>query len=322
MVNLGLPPLDLEGSVGDFLTFILPAVDGCNLKCSFCVISQRREISYTQLEAADFVRFLHDISIRKTVVGVALQGYEPLLPDTLRYTVEILEEANRLAIPTSVVTNGIRLRAAMPALATLKPNKIGVSLDAADARRHDRLRGLDGAWLETVAGINDGLRQLPDARQRIVVVSTLMPERRSYLEGMPQMLAGLGVREWIINPLMTIGKNPWTQANKRQRLVDDLTLLSDAAACHDIDLTIDDELGLLTSSFTEAEIEGARRLSIRTLPAGVTLSRLVPSGQLAVGMDIARPQSPTAPRWQPGNEHPADFLAMMARGSAEMHCIA
>lgn len=209
MASIGLPSDDWEGGTcGNFLTFILPTDAGCNLKCSFCLISQRKEITVRQLDPSGFVQFIRDIALIEPVIGIALQGYEPLLPGTLPYTTAILAAGKELGIPVSLVTNGTHLGSAMPELAALTPNKIGASLDAADPERHDRLRGVSGAWNQTVDGIGEGLRQLPDAAKRFAVISTLMPQRRAYLDEMPALLSRLGIREWIVNPLLTLKKIP------------------------------------------------------------------------------------------------------------------
>ena len=323
MASIGLPSDDWEtNAYGNFLTFVLPAVSGCNLKCSYCLISQRKEITVRELDPSDFVRFIRDIAQIEPVIGIALQGYEPLLPGTLSYTTAILAAGKELGIPVSLVTNGTHLRTAMPELTALTPKKIGVSLDAADPERHDRLRGVSGAWHQTVDGIGEGLRHLPDAEKRFVVVSTLMPQKRAYLNEMPALLSCLGIREWIVNPLIILKKNSWSDAGKRERLADDLHALSAAAGRHNIEITIDDELGLLKSSFAGSEAEQIAQLPIRTIPQGITLSRLVPSGQISVGRDILRPLSPTVPRWQPDVEHPAAFLAAARQRSGDMLCAA
>jgi MoaA/NifB/PqqE/SkfB family radical SAM enzyme len=43
---------------GKFLTFVVPAPTGCNLKCPFCLVRQRREITETRLEPWDHALFI------------------------------------------------------------------------------------------------------------------------------------------------------------------------------------------------------------------------------------------------------------------------
>ena len=137
----------------ELLNVILPADAGCNLKCSFCLISQREEITMRQLEPSGFVHFIREIALIEPVMGIALQGYEPLLPGTLANTTAILAAGKELGIPVSLVTNGTHLGSAMPELWMLPTDEIGVSLDATAPERHDRLRGVSSAWRQTVDGV-------------------------------------------------------------------------------------------------------------------------------------------------------------------------
>src|SRR5215470_2312770 len=109
-------------AVGQFLTFVVPALNGCNLKCPFCLIRQRREISETQpaaenlLQPEDMVRFIREAAQRSPIFALAIQGYEPLLPESLRYTQAILATGRFLNRPATLVTNGTRLIGAVALL--------------------------------------------------------------------------------------------------------------------------------------------------------------------------------------------------------------
>src|SRR5215469_11263194 len=148
MASTGLRPQpDFDPGVGgQFLTFVVPAHSGCNLKCPFCLIRQRREITDTRLRPEDFARFIREAAEQAPIFALAVQGYEPLLPETLPYTQAILATGRFLGLPTSLVTNGVKLTDSVNLLKTLSPNKIAISLDAAAAEIHDRIRGIAGAW--------------------------------------------------------------------------------------------------------------------------------------------------------------------------------
>jgi MoaA/NifB/PqqE/SkfB family radical SAM enzyme len=154
MASAGLQPQpDYEpGAVGQFLTFVVPAPSGCNLNCSFCLVRQRREITDTLLRPGDFARFIREATERAPIFALAIQGYEPLLPESLPYTQAILATGRFLGLPTTFVTNGVKLVDAIDLLTTLSPNKIAISLDAASAEIHDRIRGVAGACAATIGG--------------------------------------------------------------------------------------------------------------------------------------------------------------------------
>jgi|SRR5215467_6088675 len=43
-------------AAGQFLTFVLPAPSGCNLKCSFCLVRRRQETTDTLPRPEDYAR--------------------------------------------------------------------------------------------------------------------------------------------------------------------------------------------------------------------------------------------------------------------------
>jgi MoaA/NifB/PqqE/SkfB family radical SAM enzyme len=286
------------------------------LRCAFCIIDQRREVTTAELLPEDFSKFIFEVAEKQKVLGISIQGYEPLLPAALPYTMNILRAAAALDIPVGLVTNGTHLAEALPELLRSPPGKVAVSLDAAAPDKHDKIRGVSGAWRRTVDGIRAALPQLTQAGSRIAVVSTLLPGRRAYIERMPWLLSGLGVREWIVNPLLMIGKSPWADAAKRARLVEDLQALAGMASRYDIELAIDDELGVLLAAFSDAERAQIETLPIRTMPAGVVLSRLAPGGQLSVGKAIAEVMSDKPCVWRPQIDNAATVLAASAERSA------
>src|SRR5215467_11607957 len=92
---------DAPDAAGQFLTFVVPASSGCNLKCSFCLVRQRREITDTLLREDDMSRFIREAAERAPIFALAIQGYEPLLPESLPYTQAVLATGQFLGLPTS-----------------------------------------------------------------------------------------------------------------------------------------------------------------------------------------------------------------------------
>ena len=313
-----LPKLDYEPDVnGKFLTFVVPALTGCNLKCSFCLVRRRREINDTHLQPEDFAQFIREVANREAIFALAIQGYEPLLPESLPYTQAILATGRFLGLATSLVTNGVRLFDAVDLLQALSPNKIAVSLDAALPEAHDRIRGVDGAWDASVAGLRRALEVLA-RRTRLVVQSVLLPSRRHHLDAMPARLREIGVDRWIINPLLRIGDG---QAGgpvaDRANLFRDLLILQEAADCAGVRLTVDDEFGHLGYDAASLSQPSLRRLHVRTLPPDVEIFRLTPSGQCSTGDGILKQVTPDTPRWRPDAAPAGDFLEMLSNGRCQ-----
>jgi pyruvate-formate lyase-activating enzyme len=294
---------------GVFLTFVVPAPSGCNLKCGFCLVRQRREITETLLQPEDYRRFIREVADRERIFALAIQGYEPLLPESLPYTQAILAAGRFLGVPTSLVTNGVGLLDAVDLLKTLSPKKIGVSIDAASAEVHDRIRGVKGAWQASVGGLRRAIEVLAP-QTRLVVTSVLLPSRRHYLDAMPARLREIGIDRWIITPLLKVGREETGgPVGERARLFRDLSILQEAANRAGIQLTVDDEFGHLDRDAAGAFQPALRGVHVRTLPSGVEILRLTPGGHCSAGEEILREISLETPRWQAdANANAAKFL--------------
>jgi MoaA/NifB/PqqE/SkfB family radical SAM enzyme len=302
-------PDDQSEPNSHFLTFVLPAPDGCNLKCPFCIVRQRREITETRLRPDDLVRFIREAYERAPIYALAIQGYEPLLTTSLPYTQAILATGRLLRIPTSLVTNGVLLSDALDLLTVLAPSKISISLDAASAADHDRLRGVAGAWEATVRGLTRAAEVLLP-QTRVVVSSVLLPGQRRHLDGVPALLRDIGIERWIVNPLLRVGRgHVGGPIGDRASLFRDLELLQAAAERAGVRLTVDDEFGSLGEPLAGV---GRHKLHVRALPADMEIFRLAPSGQCSRGADILRQVTSDTPRWQPGVMHAGEFLQALA----------
>jgi MoaA/NifB/PqqE/SkfB family radical SAM enzyme len=308
-----LPQPDYESdAAGRFLTFIAPASNGCNLKCPFCIVRQRREITETLLRPEDMARFIREAAENAPIFAIAIQGYEPLLPESLPYTQSILATARFMRLPISLVTNGTKLVDAVDLLTTLAPNKIAISLDAASANIHDRIRGVVGAWTAAVEGIKRAINVLAP-RTRLVVSSVLLPSKRHYLDAMPALLREIGIDRWIINPLLRVGSDEaGGPVADKASLYRDLLILQEAADRAGVRLTVDDEFGHLKHDAACAMQSSLRALHVRTLPPNVDIFRLAPSGQCSTGDGILKQVTSDTPRWQPGAMHAGDFLEMLS----------
>lgn len=318
MVNSGLLPIDGdEDNVGgNFLTFIVSAPQGCNLKCPFCVVRQRKEMTGDLLSPGDLVRFIREAAARASIYALAIQGYEPLLPASREHTEAVLATGRSLDLPTALVTNGVLLRDAVHWLAPLAPTRIGISLDAASADAHDRIRGVPGAWAATVDGIRHAGEVL--APRTSLVVASVLTSHREPLDDMPKLLRSLGITHWIISPLQKIGRDRvGGPTGNRETLYRNLLTLQQAADHAGIHLNIDDELDCLRHDLAVARDPELGKLRVRTLPEGVDLFRLVPSGQCSLNQDILRQVTPDTARWRPGEMDAGEFIEGLKLSTGE-----
>jgi MoaA/NifB/PqqE/SkfB family radical SAM enzyme len=291
---------------------VVPALSGCNLACSFCFVRQRKEITETRLTPENYAQFVREVADKERIFALAIQGYEPLLPEALPYTQAVLAAGRFLGVPTSLVTNGVRLGDAVDLLKTLTPNKIAVSLDAASPEVHDGVRGVKGSWEASVAGLRRAIDVLAP-HTRLVVQSVLLPSRRHYLDAMPARLREIGVDRWIINPVLRVGREETGGfVAERARLYRDLSILQEAADCAGVRLTVDDEFGHLDCDAASPFHLSSRGVHVRPLPPRVTLFRLTPGGQCSRGSDVLRQVTPGTPCWQPGSMRAGEFIEMVS----------
>lgn len=308
----GLQPFDENnGRTGNFLTFIVPAPYGCNLKCPFCVIRQRQEILEDCLRPWHLARFIEEAANSATIFALSIQGYEPLLKDSMAHTQTVLAAGHRLGLPTAMVTNGVYLREATEWLASVAPMKIGVSLDAASSEAHDKIRGVPGAWHATIDGLRHALDRL--APQTAIAVASVLTSNRALLDDMPKLLRDIGITDWIVTPLQRIAPYAGGPAGKRAKLYKNLLHLQRAADAAGIRMTVDDELDSLRHKHAVAENPELGALHVRTLPRDVDLFRLVPSGHCSMNGDILRPLAASTPRWRPEEMDAGLFLERVKR---------
>lgn len=284
------------------LTYVVPA-SACDLNCSFCFIRQRNEATHARLSVEDYTNFLDDVSSVYPVRVNGLQGYEPLLDESWDYTQSIVRRSNELGIATSLVTNGTHLARRAHELSSLGLKDLTVSLDAPHADIHDRIRGKDGAFKQTILGIETAL-EFDRFRDRLVVASVLLPKRRAILDDMPKFLAAVGVRYFGVTPLLKVGAPPFGRMVQQYDLLfGDLDILHEQCEREGITFVVDDEL----KQFRHL-VDGANRFMIHSLDRPDRLVRLTPSGACSIGRNVLLPVDRDTPVWQPNLERPSAFL--------------
>lgn len=315
MGHLAALPEHLSPSLASsILTFIVPAPNGCNLRCPYCYIDRRNEAARSlDLLPKDYVAFIEQTARREEIGAICLQGYEPLLPESFDYTRAILAVGQRLGIPTSLVTNGTYLDRWVDELAELRPHKITVSLDAADPAIHDRSRGKIGSFEDATRG----LRLAADnsvLQPVLVLASILMPQKHERLIGMPDLAVDLNVQHWVVTILQQVGKDEiGGPVGDRRRTFQDLLILRRQAENYGINFVVDDEFGTLSEEDIDRDVIDINALRIRRFVRPSGTFRLLPTGQCSMGLDILKEVNPNTSRWIPGQMDAWDFIEEMRR---------
>lgn len=293
------------------LTFIVPAPSGCNLACPYCYIDRRNE-SATSLDlvVGDYVRFIDDVTAREEIGAICIQGYEPLLPESFDYTRAILEAGKRLGVPTSLVTNGTHLDLWIDELAELSPQKIAVSIDAADPGTHDKSRGKIGAFEDAMRGLRLAAAH-PVLQPVLTLASILMPQKHERLLGMPALAKELSINHWVVTVLQQVGNEEiGGPVGDRRRIFSDLLSLRIEAERRGIHFVVDDEFGTLSEDDLDRDVVDINALRIRRLAQPGGTFRLLPTGQCSMGLDILKEVGPHTPIWR-SNENAHNFIERM-----------
>lgn len=267
------------------LTAIVPARNGCNLKCAGCIIDQRKEVEAHTLSDEDYVRFFEETFSLPEVTAFGIQGHEALLPESFGLSERLLRLSVERGLLSSVITNGVFLKEYAERLMEVTHN-IYVSLDSHDEMLHDLSRGKSGAWRSTVSGIRHVQRifgeseiALREFATSLAVASILYPKGKKRLEGIPKLLSSLGVRQWLVSPYISVSKGRYASdyATLHQELLD----LNTVAKGHGIELVLGDELKTLENVADLYEV-----LSVNTLEGDELITRLSPDGSYSIGKEI------------------------------------
>ena len=156
---------------------------------------------------------------------------------------------------------------------------VAVSLDSANPRVHEKLRGVPGCFEQTVCGIKEALPYF--GSEGVVVNSVLFPGKEEHLESMPAFLRSIGVSEWSIGPYKDM-----RQAGgygDTVQLKDSLTRITERAQAAGLNVFLADELRRLDK---ENFYDG---LFVRSLEEETYVVRLSPDATCSRGRECFGP---------------------------------
>lgn len=159
----------------------------CNLYCEHC-FSRGGENAF-HMETETVKRVLREIREELKPFEVDLAGGEPTLHPDFEEIIAYASEELGLAVTVS--TNGTRYSDDLVSLFDAHGVSLGVSLSSADPASHDAFRGMDGAFAETV----EGIERFVENDIRVSVRTTVTQNNVDGLEEIAELAADLGASE-------------------------------------------------------------------------------------------------------------------------------
>lgn len=167
----------------------------CTLSCPHCDREATSRDGANDLDTAECLRVIDGI-LEVGNPTLVLTGGDPLLRDDI-FTIAKYATSRGLRVVLS--TTGQLMTPDIAAkIVDAGIGRLGVSLDYADAKLHDKFRGEAGVFEKTIAGI--GIAQ--KAGLKVEVNSVIARFTLPHLKGLLDLLVDLGVATW--NPVMFV----------------------------------------------------------------------------------------------------------------------
>ena len=149
----------------------------CNLRCVHCYAASEARADPNELTTDEAKAFFDDLAAFGAPV-LLVSGGEPLLREDL---FELLPYATKKGLRTVISTNGTCITPDVAQkISAAAVAYVGVSLDAADAKRNDEFRGCDGAFENALAG----LRACREAGIKVGVRFTMTRRNLDQIDGL------------------------------------------------------------------------------------------------------------------------------------------
>lgn len=176
----------------------LEVINACNLACQHCMVDSHKQPA-PNLLGLNEIQSLMDELADNGVASISITGGEPFLRSDLR---EIVKYAANRNFAIQISTNGILLDDDILPVLTDERVLVNVSIDGATAETHDLIRGRKGTFDKVCANI----KRMVASGVNVRTETTLMMYNVNQIEGIIQLVAGLGVKRHSINDLRMLGR--------------------------------------------------------------------------------------------------------------------
>ena len=161
----------------------------CNFRCTICDFWKEPYQSMPMLSPSDARIISEKIRARGPMI-ISIGGGEPLLHPDLPEIVRALAEHH---FPVMICNGWYLTPEKSLALWKAGLHEVRLSLDYADAARHDRQRGRAGAYERALAGLEALFKNRVHPRQRVHMISVLMDDNLDEIEPLIRLAEDRGI---------------------------------------------------------------------------------------------------------------------------------
>ncbi|MEA1965627.1 MAG: radical SAM protein [Candidatus Aerophobetes bacterium] len=223
----------------------------CNLKCKHCYQSAGKKLP-EELSLKERLNVIDQLAA-EDVFSVAFSGGEPLMDGDIW---PVIERAKKEAIYVSIATNGTLItRDVAKRIANTGVDYVEISVDSADIKKHDKFRGVPGAWKRTIEGVENIVEQ---DSVNVGLAPTITKMNFNELEDLMKLALKLKVDKFFLFNFIPIGEG--------KNLID-------------LDLTPEMREKMLNALYDYYVKEGI--VSLTTCPQYARVSMMRSKGQLA-----------------------------------------
>jgi MoaA/NifB/PqqE/SkfB family radical SAM enzyme len=175
---------------GRFIHCNLQVTYRCNMRCSICDFWKEHQDPAEELSLDDIRLISRKLGHLGTLI-ISVAGGEPLIRSDICRVIAVLRDAGHFPI---MITNGWFVDESLAReMLGAGLQEVSVSVDYCDPKRHDAMRGLDGAWDGAVSALDVLRRNRPDPRVRVHMISVLMDDNLEEVEPLIKLSRELGV---------------------------------------------------------------------------------------------------------------------------------
>lgn len=183
--------------------------EGCNLACRHCWLSPGLDIegiSYPSLPLNLFKSIIQQAK-HLGLSGVKLTGGEPLMHPEIYRMIDFVRDQE---INLSIETNGVFCDKKLAGkIAQCRNASAAVSLDGADARTHEWIRGIPGCF----DAAREGIRNLAAVNVEPQVIMTVMEKNKDQMIDVVRLAESLGAGSVKFNIVQPTGRGEKMNSN-------------------------------------------------------------------------------------------------------------